>query len=394
MISANDLRNVSLSKAADGYSVDEVNATLNAAADTIDAYVNENKELYRKMELLAAKIEEYRAEEDSIKSALITAQVTADKIKKESSETASELIKNSEDTAKKTVDEANASAEKLVREAREYAAAIVKQKKDEANALTADAEKKANDAINSSKIVAQDILDQAKEISDDLITKSKEEKEAYEKLTASLKENAQSFISNVSALYISQLEELKNAQLDTEKKSEDDVNAIQSEVDSLVNEMDEMENAIPETVTIKTDDAEAAAEEIEEEIEEVVIAEETAEEAFEDVSSDIGITEEEEEDDEPADPMKAVEAFSQKDITPVEEGSISIPEITEEPRMENVEEKSLFDTDGDLPFESYFNVKTEDAHGDRNQTISLVPPDDDEDEGDPKFKGFFGKKKK
>ena len=396
MISANDLRNVKLTKAEDGYSVAEVDATLNLAAETIDAYVNENKELYKKMELLAAKIEEYRAEEDSIKSALITAQKMADQITKDADDKSRELLESSEATAKKTVDDATESSEKLVREAREYAAAIVKEKKAEAAALTEDAEKKANDAINSSKIVAQNILDQAKEISDDLISKSKEEKEAYEGLTASLKENAQEFIANVSALYIAQLETLKNAQLDTEKKNEDEVQSIHEEVNSLVNEMDEMENAIPESITI-----DAPAADAEEAEEDGFVAEDlfeaAAAPAAEEVSNDADfeiIDDEEEETAEPADPMKAVEAFSQNGITPLDEDAINIPEITEDVPMQSAGEKSLFDEEAELPFESYFNVKTDDAHGDRTQTISLVPPEDDEEEDDGKHKGFFGKKKK
>ena len=402
MISANDLRNVKLTKAADGYSVAEVDATLKLAAETIDAYVNENKELYKKMELLASKIEEYRAEEDSIKSALITAQKMADQIKREADEKSKELLESSEATAKKTLDDATEGSEKLVREAREYAAAIVKEKKAEAAALTEDAEKKANDAINSSKIVAQNILDQAKEISDDLISKSKEEKEAYEGLTASLKENAQEFIANVSALYIRQLEELKNAQLDTEKKDEKEVESIHEEVNSLANEMDEMENAIPESITIDApvaediDEAEEESFEAEEETEaepEFEVTEDSDEAEFE-IIDDEEDEVEDEDDSEPADPMKAVEAFSQNGITPLDEDAINIPEITEDVPMQSSEEKSLFDDEGELPFESYFNVKTDDAHGDRTQTISLVPPEDDEDEDDPKFKGFFGKKKK
>ena len=387
MISANELRNVNLTKAENGYSLEEVNAVLNAAADTIDGYVNENKELYRKMELLAAKIEEYRAEEDSIKSALITAQKMADKITRESNDAAEQLKTKSEASAQKIVTDANDKAEKLVSEARDYAASIIKEKTDEANSITSDAEKKANDAINSSKIVAQNILDQAKEISDDLITKSKEEKEAYEKLTAVLKDNAQEFIANVSALYIRQLEELKSAKLETKSGSDEDVTSIQQEVDSLVNEMDEMENAIPTAVKI---DEPAATEEAEEEPQET---------SFDDLPSAddkdyevIADDDFEEIDEEPADPMKAVEAFSQNEISPIDTDAIPVMEITEDARMQSEQEKSLFDNDEELPFESYFHVKKDDAHGDRTQTISLVPPEDEEDE--QKFKGFFGKKKK
>ena len=87
--------------------------------------------------------------------------------------------------------------------------------------------------------------------------------------------------------------------------------------------------------------------------------------------------------------MEAVEAFSQNQITPIDSG-VSIPEINDEPEMDDQE--SLFDDDDQLPFESYFNVKREDVHNDKSQTISLIPPEDDEDD-EPKFKGFFKKKK-
>ena len=56
-----------------GYDKEEVNALLAQIVESYQAVYDENKELYRKMEILAGKIEEYRNEEDSIKTALITA---------------------------------------------------------------------------------------------------------------------------------------------------------------------------------------------------------------------------------------------------------------------------------------------------------------------------------
>ena len=97
MISARDLRTAD-------FSVKDANALLNEAADTIEAYQHENKELYHKLEVLAAKIEEYRSEEDAIKTALVTAQKMADKIKKDSSEAAALLIESSEAEAKEKMD--------------------------------------------------------------------------------------------------------------------------------------------------------------------------------------------------------------------------------------------------------------------------------------------------
>ena len=77
MISANELRNIQISK----FTAEELAYVIQQASDTIDGYVNENKDLYHKLELLAAKIEEYREEEDSIKAALITAEKIAEFIK-------------------------------------------------------------------------------------------------------------------------------------------------------------------------------------------------------------------------------------------------------------------------------------------------------------------------
>ena len=400
MISANDLRQVSITEVDLGYSIDEVNTVINEAASTIEAYENENKELYHKLEVLASKIEEYRAEEDSIKTALITAQKMADRIKKDST-----------DEAQKLVDESKEKAEKIVSEARDYSTELIKQKNNEADALIAEAEKKSNEAINSSQIVAQNILDQAKEISDELVKKSQEEKEAYALLIATLRRNAAVFIDNLKTLYGEQLDALNSAKLFStdEQSEEDNLNSVHGEVDSLVSEIDEMKSAIPEEVKLEKPVYEepepVAEEEVKEEelipepeeetfeAEEIIEAEEApeAEEAVEETEPEEEIIEiiSDEEDDEPLDPMAAVEAFSTDEITPVDKSKAQVFEITEEPEQE---EKSLFEEK--LPFENYFNVKTEDAHLDKTKTISLIPPDDSDDDDDaPKFKGFFRKKK-
>lgn len=423
MISANDLRNTKLSPEQNGYSIDEVNAILNEAAETIEGYINENKELYRKMEILAKKIEEYREEENSIKTALITAQKMADKIQKESTETASLLVSKSEESAKKTLSEAGEKADKIVNEAREYASALLKEKTQEADSIVESAEKKANEAINSSKIVVQNILDQAKEISEDLIAKSKEEAQAYSILTESLKHNAKVFIDNLKTLYSEQFNALNNAELEPtyETKKQEEVDAIHNEVSSLVSEIDEIVNAIPKEVAVEeesvNDESENGKEEriTEEEATEENAAEEVAEEENV-IDDEIEIIddddENEDENEEPSeemadgkftitedseaaeDPMKAVEAFSQNEITPIDASNV-IPEIDEEPVMEEApDNKSLFEEDSSrLPFETYFNVSKDDAHLDRSQTISLIPPDEEDEDDAPKFRGFFKKKK-
>lgn len=418
MISAKDLKNVDLAVANSGYVTKDVDKLLNEAANTIEAYQRENKELYHKLEVLASKIEEYRSEEDAIKTALVTAQKMADKIKKESKDAAALLIESSEAEAKQKMDTANTEAEAIVRKARDYSANLINNKTNEANEIISTAQAKANEAINSSKVVAQDILDQAKAISTDLISKSKAEKEAYEILISTIKNDAKSFVENLKKLYSDQLDVLNSSKLDTSSadadSAEKNVEDVHGDVSSLVDEVKEFSSAIPEEINIpeiphkEFDDSDvkvekpvfntpADAEEVEEpqqeelenNIDEVVnnIVENQPTEPPVITTDDEDF---EEDEDEPLDPMEAVEAFSQNEITPIEKSAV--PEISEDADMEN--DESLFDEGDQLPFENYFNINREDVHNDKSQTISLIPPEDDEDEDDePKFKGFFKKKK-
>ena len=427
MISSKELRQKDLEITQNGYNIAEVDALMAESAATIDAYEKQSGDLYHKLEVLAGKIEEYRQEEDAIKTALVTAQKMADKITKESNETASLLISKSEETAKDTVANAKAESDKIISSAREYSTNLIAEKTQQAEEITNKAQDKANEVIASAKVVAQDILEQAKQISDDLIAKSKAEKEAYEILSNTIKNDAKEFIEKVKSLYNNELDALNSAKLDKEnddtESEEKSIAEIDSEVSGLVDEIEEFTSSIPQPISSEesdddTEDAEAEeaedfqeviapddAEDSEEEIE-YEREEDNKEPAFDlneieyeeitDDDDEDDITEDDEkpvieEDDEPADPMEAVEAFSQNQITPIKSDS-PIPEISEDADMED--DDDLFDNSGELPFEAYFNVNQQDVHNDKSQTISLIPPEDDEDdEPQPKFKGIFKKKK-
>lgn len=426
MISSKELRQKDLEITQNGYNIAEVDALMAESAATIDAYEKQSGDLYHKLEVLAGKIEEYRQEEDAIKTALVTAQKMADKITKESNETASLLISKSEETAKDTVANAKAESDKIISSAREYSTNLIAEKTQQAEEITNKAQDKANEVIASAKVVAQDILDQAKQISNDLIAKSKAEKEAYEILSNTIKNDAKEFIEKVKSLYNNELDALNSAKLDKEndntESEEKSIAEIDSEVSGLVDEIEEFTSSIPQPISSEEsdDDTEDAEAEEAEDLQEVIAAddaedseeeieyereEDNKEPAFDlneieyeeitDDDDEDDITEDDEkpviEDDEPADPMEAVEAFSQNQITPIKSDS-PIPEISEDADMED--DDDLFDNSGELPFEAYFNVNQQDVHNDKSQTISLIPPEGDEDdEPQPKFKGIFKKKK-
>ena len=429
MISSKEIRQLDFAVTQNGYNTKEVDSVINECALTIDAYQKESEELYHKMELLASKIEEYRLEENAIKTALVTAEKMAEKIKKESNEESTALLEKSRQEADLTVSNAKAEADKIISSAREYSSTLIEDKTNEANEIITNAQNKANEAINSAKIVAQDILDQAKQISEDLISKSKAEKEAYEILTNTIKSDAKEFIEKVKSLYNAELEALNSANLDTSnedtKQAQRDVDNIDDDVASLKEEIEDVSSSIPSEVVIEhiqekaaeneqaneiTDEPENENEDVQDDFEIIddepeqeksePMTLETETEPDEDESGDVlkaekidepAIIELDDEDDELTDPMAAVEAFSKTSVTPVSSDARTVTEITDEADMQS--QSSLFDDETALPFESYFNVKREDAHTDKSQVISLVPPEDDEEDDEPRFKGFFKKKK-
>ena len=393
MITPNQIKEKKLSTAVNGYDINETNAFIEEIAQAYAAVCAENKELYRKMEILANKIVEYRAEEDTIKEALISAQKTAGEITKSAKE----------------------KAEKLISDARDYVAKLTKEKTDVANAIATEAQEKADGILSNAKTAASDIMNQVKETSQELITKAKEEKERHESIVSTLKSESAAFKASLVSLYeqeLKRLKELKDGVIDLATPAE--------KLDEIAEELGGIETPAQEEPVIAEEPAPQAetAEEIVEEIieatetEEAEIpeqAEEIAEEAevaeIEEVEEieeieEIAEVEEIEEIEELTDASgsasmidvdiaSAINAFTADEITPIE--GYPVREITEEPEMEPAQNAES----DELPFESFFNVKTPNARTD--EKLSLIPPEDfevDDEDDDLKFRGFFKKKKK
>ncbi len=430
MITPAQIREKVLSKAQYGYDIDETNAFIKEIEESFIAIYDENKELYRKMEILASRIEEYREEEDSIKDTLLTAQKAATEVKKKAQEKADDLLSESARTVQATVTDAKEKAEKIISDAREYAAKLTKEKTEAAGEILSEAKEKADKETAGAKADCAALLEEAKAISNQLITKAKEEKEHYGNLAESLKAEAEAFKCSLVSLYEDQLgrladmaaynksdadEKLENAIEDADREFEAasakasdmqqsienvEAPAEQSEETEPALQQSTEEEATPETTAdeaetaepenAKTEEFEAAQEIMPNEAEpetaapaeefvdintkaaEEPIPEEVEyelEEAEPETAAEEPESAEPEEDDEPADVHSAVAAFSQDNSAP--------------------EEKQEH-----LPFEDFFHVKPEGQYR-TNEKISLIPPDeeDDEDEGS-KFKGFFKKKKK
>lgn len=390
MITPSQIREKNLSTVQNGgYDKDEVNELLADVVESYEAVYNENKELYRKMEILANKIEEYRSEEDSIKTALITAQKMADRITKEAKEKAEEKLTESAATAQQTVMDAKEKADKMISEARTYVSDFTKEKQTAAESIINEAEGKANEAIDGAKLVAQNILNQAKQLSDELVTKAKAEKEYHETLVSKLKSESDGFKNSLMSLYQTQMEHLREmVELKPEIEEDNEkIKAVESEMNQIISDIDEI-NKLQSQPAVEEP---AAQDEKQEADEDNTSSDETVDEIIDEIEEAEATRETVSKDEVDS----ALNAFSTDEITPLDENATYISEIDEEPEMEKVEpaEDSLFEQEGEaMPFENYFNVKKEDVRTD--ETISLIPPEEeDEEEDSSRFKGFFKKKK-
>ncbi|MBO5495484.1 MAG: DivIVA domain-containing protein, partial [Eubacterium sp.] len=213
MLTPSQIREKKLSTVEEGgYDRGEVNEFLLEVIESYEAVFNENKELYRKMDILANRIEEYRADEDSITKALITAQKTADKMTKEAEAQAELTISESRESAQKTVSDAQEKADGIVAEARDYVARITQEKTESANEIIAEAEKKANEAINGAKVVAQNALTQAKALANKIVSDAKSENDYYTSMNEKLQAEGAQFRTALITLYESQLSKLSDIQ--------------------------------------------------------------------------------------------------------------------------------------------------------------------------------------
>ena len=379
MITPSQIREKNLSTVqSGGYDKEEVNALLAQIVESYQAVYDENKELYRKMEILAGKIEEYRSEEDSIKTALITAQKMADRIAKDAKEKAEEKLSASAATAQQTVTDAKEKADKMVAEARTYAANFTKEKQDAAESIITEAEAKANDAIDGAKVVAQEMLNQAKQLSEELMSKAKSEKAYHEQLIEKLRSESKSFKDSLLSLYESQMDRLGDM-VDLKPQVDED----QAHIDSVESEMNQMVDAPTEEAAAQAPTAENTKGDTDDDQVDQIIDE---------------IEEKQAPAARPEEVSSALNAFTEDEITPLDENAPTISEIDEEPELEQVppqqEEKTLFDDQAAMPFEDYFHVKSGDER--TSETISLTAPDEDEyeeEEGSSKLRGFFKKKK-
>jgi cell division initiation protein len=132
MLTLNDIINASFRKSNfSGYRTEDVDNFLDEVKDSYDLLIKKNVEqkeaneslteqnnqLQKKLEVLAAKIEEYRTEEDEIKNALVSAQKLGDASVREARHKAEIIIKDANIKAERII---SGTKEELVAQSQEF----------------------------------------------------------------------------------------------------------------------------------------------------------------------------------------------------------------------------------------------------------------------------------
>lgn len=107
MLTLNEIRNVNFRKANfGGYRAEDVEAFIDEVQLSYDTLLRENAELVKKLEVLAARLEEYQSEEDSIRNALMNAQKVGDASLRDAKHKAEIILKDATIKAEKIVSSA------------------------------------------------------------------------------------------------------------------------------------------------------------------------------------------------------------------------------------------------------------------------------------------------
>lgn len=109
MLTIDEIKNISFRKAtlSGGYRAEDVDAFIDEVIASFEQLKKEKTNLVHKIDRLATRLEEYRADEETVRNALLTSQKMSDACIKEAKEKAARIIRDAEEKAQALSVEAN-----------------------------------------------------------------------------------------------------------------------------------------------------------------------------------------------------------------------------------------------------------------------------------------------
>lgn len=139
-----------------------VNETLDAITGAYEKAKRDNEELINKIKVLSNKVEEYRSDEDNLRSALLIAQRAADSV-----------VREAKAEAEKILEEAKAEADGKINSVKDEIDSYVGNKKEEADAYLESAKKEYNDIVGKAEGDAESVRENAKKEAEEILAKAK-----------------------------------------------------------------------------------------------------------------------------------------------------------------------------------------------------------------------------
>lgn len=117
-MNANEIREMEFNKSAMfGYKITEVDEYLEEVSNEFEAEVKKNVELQNKLEILARKVRQYRANEEQLKTSILDAQNRANEIINEANEKSEQILKDANEQSERIIDEAKLKSIAMLDEA-------------------------------------------------------------------------------------------------------------------------------------------------------------------------------------------------------------------------------------------------------------------------------------
>ncbi len=236
------------------YKADGVDRFFEEVAASYEQMFRENGEMYKKISLLAERLEEYRNDEDNIRNALLTAQRMAEQIQREAREKSDALISEAQARAVAENARVDAQTTEMLTAATYQAQSIVAEANKQAAKIIDDATRDSKEAAISARdwmIKEEAALEMMK------IEVTKFKKQILDSYTQQLE-------------LIETLPEIVYAQIDAEKEAEEEVAVVEEEpaVEALEEAIEAPveEPAAEETVSVEEVVVTAAFEQYEEEV--------------------------------------------------------------------------------------------------------------------------------
>ena len=375
------------------YKADSVDSFFEEVSESYEQMFRENGEMYKKIGLLAERLEEYRKDEDNIRNALLTAQRMAEKITNEAQEKADSLVGEAAERAKTENDRLDAIANDKIQKAELQAQAIIADAQAQADKMLSEATYESKSAAVSARdsMIKEEATLQMMKVE---VTKFKAQIiDAYNEQLA--------LIEKLPEIVYTKIEEENAAKAEAEAKAEAAVEAEPEEIaeaEEITEEAEEAEEVIEETAEVTEEAAEFEsffAKTAEEKPADEIDVDKLQQMIDDTIDTDI----EDDADYEEPEDEEEIEEFENDDYI--------VPEIEEsEEEIEKLSKEISQESSGDIPFtkprrnneETGFKVNLDNipAYGDAEE----IDDDDEVDEFDDdsngggfssKLKGFFRK---